>query len=266
VNKLLGILSFLVSALHFSPNIAAKTIWHWQDEFNENEQKMLKAWVKQTVDGLETYSGPLPFDLHIFFHRKDGSREPVPWAHTERSRIQGVHFHVDTQYSLEAFVEDWTASHELSHLVLPYLGKDMRWFAEGFASYMQYQVMREMGTLSESELQRKLKLRIERADSNYTFPKLTFVESSPYLFAQRKYPVMYWGGSVFFLRVNQRLKQKGTSLQHTLIKFVKCCRTQKHSFDELIRTLDSISDSKIFSAQLAEFNTRKGFPAYEDLF
>jgi len=69
----------------------------------------------------------------VHFHRRDAGA----LGHTRRSRRQSVHFYVDPQFSYDALRRDWTASHELSHLVLPYLGAEHIWFAEGFASDMQ---------------------------------------------------------------------------------------------------------------------------------
>ena len=60
---------------------------------------------------------------------------------------QGVRFVVNPTFPLEQFLQDWTAPHELSHLLIPYLGRRHAWFAEGFASYMQYQVMYHMGVM-----------------------------------------------------------------------------------------------------------------------
>ena len=46
-------------------------------------------------------------------------------------------------------MNDWTAPHEMSHLAIPYIGEKEVWFAEGFASFMQYQVMMEMGVMTK---------------------------------------------------------------------------------------------------------------------
>jgi len=37
----------------------------------------------------------------------------------------------------------------MSHLAIPYVGEKEVWFAEGFASFMQYQVMMEMGVMTK---------------------------------------------------------------------------------------------------------------------
>src|SRR5690606_12588924 len=107
-----------------------------------------------------------------------------------RWRGQHVHFHVDPRHPPEAFRGDWTAPHELSHLILPYLGRPAAWFAEGFASYMQYQVMIAMGLLSEAEAGERYRERIGRAAERYRYPEISFVEAAPRLHDDRQYPVM----------------------------------------------------------------------------
>jgi hypothetical protein len=67
-------------------------------------------------------------------------------GYTRRDGKGSVHFHVDTRFGLTKFVDDWTVYHELAHMALPYLGSEYRWFSEGFASFMQYQIMQKHNT------------------------------------------------------------------------------------------------------------------------
>ncbi len=266
LKHLLKFVSICVLGASFSPLTHAKTIWHWNDQFSDSEKKKLKSWITETIVSVETYAGAYPFDVHIYFHRKDNASEPVPWANTQRSDLQGVHFHVDTRYPTKAFTNDWTAPHELSHLLIPYLGKDLRWFAEGFASYMQYQVMQEMGMLNEQETSEKYENRIRRADKRYSMPNMPFTEAAPVLFERRLYPVMYWGGASYFLNIDKALKENESSLKDVLREYVSCCRMRKSNFHELIQLFDKISETTAFSDQLKKYKLKPGFPEYDSLF
>lgn len=243
-----------------------KTIWHWEDSFSEQEKQLLTRWVSEVVAAIESYSGSYPFDTHIYFHRKTDAKEPVPWANTQRSEKQGVHFHVDTGYPLDTFRQDWTAAHELSHLLIPYLGRSLRWFAEGFASYMQYQIMMEMGLFGEETLTSNYKDRLKKAEHDYPMQNTPFTEAADTLFKMRRYPVMYWGGASYFLLVDKKLKAQGTSMKNVLSDYLACCRMQKRSFNQLINLLDDLSGTNAFSQQLHIFKTKKGFPEYHTLF
>ncbi len=246
----------------------AKTHWYWQHSFSNSEKQKLQTWIEQTITAVEKLVGPYPFDLHITFHRHAGASEPVPWAQTSRKRYaQGAHFHVDPSYSLDDFLHDWTAPHELSHLIIPYLGAQNAWFAEGFASFMQYQVMQRMETLNSKQALEKYIWHIQRANSRFIFPQQTFVKAAPTLRARGLYPTMYWGGAVYFLRVNHRLAAKDTSLIKILRQYLKCCRMRDwQSLQDLNKTFDKISNSDFFSEELRYFQQHRGFPEFKHLF
>ena len=243
----------------------AKVVWHWEDDFTAEEQSMLTKWIGLTIAGIEKRVAAFPFDVHIFFHRRSAG-EPVPWAQTERSTIQGVHFFVDTRYPIEDFLADWTGPHELSHLLIPYVGRSRSWFAEGFGSYMQYQIMEEMGVLTHKQVNEHYRSHIGKAARNYSMSHLPFTEAAPKLRGRREYATMYWGGAVYFLQVDHELRKHESSMINVLTKFVTCCRNNKYRFRELISEFDRLSDSKTFSQQLELLESKPGFPPRENLF
>jgi hypothetical protein len=234
----------------------------WMDEFESREQAKLKAWIEETHDAVGKLVGPFPMPVTVYFHRRDGAREPVPWAHTRRRVPQGVHFHVDPRFSLDAFRRDWTAPHELSHLILPYLGRRHAWFSEGFASYLQYPVMQTMGVLSAAEAQRRYRRNLERAERGYPYSSQPFVETAPELLAEGKYPVMYWGGAAYFMQIDQALGEQGSSLIAVLQDYLACCRRNRHSLAGLLGELDRVSGTDSFTVQHQRFRQQAGFPEF----
>jgi hypothetical protein len=239
--------------------------WHWEDQFSNSHQEKLMKWVEMTVDGIEKYVTSYPFNLHIYFHKKRFANEPVPWAHTERSYRQGVHFHVNPGYSLNDFLSDWTAPHELSHLLIPHLGQKNSWFAEGFASYMQYQIMQAMGIITEAQVQERYRRSIRKANNKYNLKNVPFISAVPVLRARRDHPTLYWGGAVYFLQVDKALVSRDSSLIEVLSNYVACCRHKRHDLDDLIKQLDRLSSSQIFSEQFAAMRRQPGFPEISNL-
>lgn len=232
----------------------------WEDRFSRSEQARLSAWVEETVRAVETLVGPFPMPIRVYFHRREGTGEPVPWAHTWRGRPQSVHFHVDTAFSTRSFRHDWTAPHELSHLILPYLGENHAWFAEGFASYLQYPVMQAMGVLSPSAARERLRRNLAQAREDYRHHGTPFPRAAPRLRQEGRYPVLYWGGAAYFLQVDAALARRGTDLQAVLADYMACCRRNHDSLSDLIRDLDRVSNGSTFATVLARFQSRPGFP------
>jgi hypothetical protein len=234
----------------------------WKDRFDVGEQAKLREWVVDTYAAVQSLVGPFPMEVRVYFHRRGDAREPVPWANTQRHRGQGVHLHVDPAYPLAAFRADWTAPHEFSHLILPYVGQDNAWFSEGFASYLQYPVMQSMGVLDADGAARRYRRNFERAAQGYEYPREPFVEAAPRLRLEGKYPVMYWGGAAYFQQVDVALQRTGTSLLGVLRAYLACCRRDRASLESLLAELDRLAETPTFTEHYDRFRSEPGFPGF----
>ena len=238
----------------------AKLIWHWADTFSDDEKSKLTSWVSDAADSVQQFASPFPFDIHVTLHRSN-SAQPVPWGHTTRSDRQGVTLHVNPDATPAALREDWKAYHEIGHLLLPFLGNRNAWFAEGFASYIQYQAMHVAGVIDAERMRGRYRWHIERARGRFDMRELPFVTAAPRLRAKRQYPTMYWGGAVYFLRVDDRLRAADTSMSSVLARYVTCCRRNaSSSLSALVDALDRISGTNAFRSELERIRSEPGFP------
>ena len=224
---------------------------HWQHKFSAEEQLKLSQWLVFSSQATLNVLGPYPFDMQLYLYRRAGN-EPVPWANTWREHSQQVHFYVAPQFSQHEFVNDWTAYHEIAHLALPYLGRKNAWFAEGFASYMQYQIMQQAGLINSAANNITAKFAPQR---KHYLQQLSMADTAAQLLSQRRFAAGYWGGAQFFFVAERLLQQQGkATLSQYIQRYQQCCRLQDTDLTQLIQSLDKLSDSTLFSQLLQQFN------------
>ncbi len=231
-------------------------VWVWENSFNKEEKQMVERWVKRVHAATTILLGPYPFEIQYHIYERADSREPVPWAHTWRYPEQSVHFYIDTEYNYDSFIEDWTAPHEISHLSIPYIGERNSWFAEGYASFMQYQVMKEMGIMSEEEVIRKYLEKIKKVRSFYqSDDDLATVARN--LKEGNRHAPMYWGGATYFLNLNKVLiEEHKTSLTQVVREYQTCCRLKDRSMNNVVESWDNIIGSSVATDLLHDYQTK----------
>jgi hypothetical protein len=230
-------------------------VWHWEDEFSIEEQGKVEDWLNSVTGAAESTLGVYPFTLHFYIHRRNGSSEPVPWASTRRHSVQGVDFYIDPSYSLQSFLDDWTAPHEIGHLSIPYIGREQAWFAEGFASYMQYQIMQKLGICSEQQVMEIYAEKIDRVRPYYNRDQ-DFVSVAKDLQSRNRYSDMYWGSASYFMQIDKRLTvEHGQEFTGFIKEYQLCCRLKDESFEELIESWDRLLGEPLFSNMLQSYQT-----------
>ncbi len=240
----------------------AKLIYVWEDEFTASEKEKVVNWLDATYAAVQAKIGTYPFDVHLHIHRREGKGEPCPWANTWRYPEQQIFFHIDPSYSLEAFLEDWTAPHEMSHLAIPYIGEKEAWFAEGFASFLQYQVMLEMGTMTQEQVDSAFSHKFNSVAPQYNS------EASVGTIAVKKrsegnYKAMYWGGANLFYQWNEQLETKhNRDFCSLFTPYLSCCRKTTRGVDAVVEALDKVYNGNIGSTKLDAFRNA----ASEDIF
>ena len=238
----------------------------WVDKFSKNEQQRLTEWIQNSISGLEALYGKIPYQYKVYFYRKSNGSGPVPWANTDKRSIPSAHFHVNMKYSNSVLMKDWTAAHEMSHLLFPYLGRSGMWFSEGLASYLQYQVMYANNTKSWEQVIYKLNERFEVAKGNSQFDNLSVLQLNDIVFQSGAFVRLYWSGAAYFLNVDKELYNiKKIRLNDVIKDYLNCCYDYKvNNFKQMIELFDSISSSKIFSKEFEAMLLNRGFPEAEE--
>ncbi len=225
----------------------------WEDQFTASEKEKLTIWLQRISSAVFETLGEYPFEVNLYLHRNENKNEPVPWAHTVRDDEEGVHFYVCADYSLGDFMNDWTAPHEISHLSIPYLGKKNLWFSEGYASYMQYRVMLQADVLTADEMTDRYISKLQNISPVYDSDE-RFLALSGQLRSQHNYPAVYWGGACLFMQADSMLKsERNMSLPEIIKQYQSRGRSTDDNLDDLIASLDEVSQSTIFSDLVNKF-------------
>ena len=168
-------------------------------------------------------------------------------------------------YDLDAFLSDWTAQHEISHLSIPFMGSHNAWFSEGYATFMQYKIMENQGVYSATQVHERFQTRIKECKANYQSNKALPVVADS-LKGKWEYPDMYWGGFTFFYMLDYQLKRdKNIALTSLIESYVNCCRVNDSTPEDLCLKLDSISNSDLASQLLQRYKTQPARDIFIDL-
>ena len=195
-------------------------------------------------------------------NRPWGGDSPVPFGRVTRDGEEKIELYVNIDRPIEEFYDDWTATHEFSHLMLPYIVERHRWISEGFASYYQNVLMSRAGRYTAADAWRKLSAGFERGRASR--PELSPNEASSAGVRQARMKI-YWSGAAVALLADVRLRERsgGTeSLDVVLDRLQRCCLPSNRAWSgpELFSKLDSLVDDAVFMPLDRRYANAEGFP------
>ncbi len=237
----------------------------------------INQWLTDIAKGIEHYLGSYPVaQTQVIVIAKNKPKSgPVPWGDFSRGNGFGIRFVVMINYEMEKFYTDWTAAHEFSHQLLPKLHFDDIWLSEGLSSYLQYVLMGQMGVLSEEKAWTRLYSAFERTEKSMAKSKAeALLETSKNWgegYHRGRRMRVYWSGALMFLKADVTLREKSNGqigLNDILLKLNQCCIKGPKIWrgKNLVKQLDHLSASIIFSKLYREFANNPSFPSYDNTF
>jgi hypothetical protein len=189
--------------------------------------------------------------------------EPTPSAYVVRGGGPAVHFFVNQRRPIEEFLDDWTATHELAHLFLPFIRHEDAWLSEGLATYYQNVLRARAGRMSPEQAWERLHAGFQRGRDNAR--GMTLAQATEHMYRADTYMRVYWEGAAMILLADVALRQAsggGLSMDSALAGLAECCLRMERAWSaqELFAKLDELTGSTVFSSLLSEYVGSSEFP------
>lgn len=240
----------------------AETISVSTQNIDKLQTQKVTSWLNTGVAAVETTLTKIPHnEVKITVKGYPDAMEPVPWGQILREQPIEVLLYVNPNMPLTRFVDDWTLYHELSHLYFPYLDYQNFWLSEGFATYMQYLSMFQGHIINQSQFVERIEQGLLRGEMKTREKPGKLNEVSADMWQQRAFKRVYWSGAAYFMEADFQLIADGKDLTEIIGIFSHCCLQQRMTGEELVNTLDKLSNTDIFSQLHKRYQHRLDFPA-----
>jgi hypothetical protein len=239
--------------------------------FSNRRDEAILTWIETVSSALASVYGRWPRDHLQVEVIPAGVRtdDPVPWAQVARGQPDTVSFYVDALASSDRLINNWTAYHEFSHLLIPFRGWGDMWFSEGLASYYQNLLQARQGIFSQQEMWRRLHAGFMRGRNDNKRPQLKLGELSEQMHESNSYMRVYWSGVWYFLAADVELRRRSKneqSLDTVLDRLNHCCAEESLSAREIAQQLDRLSEQHLFQPLFDKVTASQAVPPFEPLF
>ncbi len=279
LKKFLCLVLISIQMVIFQATLQAKTLTlknnnqsiqiQYTHKLNDAELQQTQRWLKTVTDALLTVYGEWPkntFEIDITTtHVSSG---PVPWGMVKRGNPDKVSLVINPDYGFKAVEKDWTAYHELSHLLIPYRGYGDLWISEGLASYYQNIIQARSGKFNENKFWMKLIEGFERGRQQKNWSTVKLSKLSGNMRRYRNYMRVHWSGVLFWLSADVKLRENSNnikSLDRALRQLKNCCEDKQMSARDIMLKLDDITEENIFTPLFYEFRNSFAVPEYRSL-
>ena len=231
----------------------------------------LYEWVRDTALTVNLAYGRFPNpDASVLLLPVGGhwaSDDAVTFGRVVRDGGETIELFVNPARPIGEFYDSWTATHEFSHLMMPYVSEEHRWISEGFASYYQNVLMARAGRYTEQRVWLKLWQGFERGRQSRPEMSLNEAAREGWRGATMK---IYWSGAVIALMADAELRQRSNgeeSLDTVLGRLQECCLPSDHSWSgtEFFTKLDTLIEAPVFMPLYRRYANTAGFPEVQPL-
>jgi hypothetical protein len=231
------------------------------------QQAQLEKWIETTARNVALLYGRFPVaSLQVVVAPTPRGRGPVPWAYVSRGGGAAVHLFINPSRPIGEFERDWSLTHEMSHLFLPYVVSRDAWLFEGVPTYLQNVLMARGGAISVEEAWQRMHAGFQRGAR--IAPELSLVRANERIGHNGVYLRVYWAGAAMMLVADLQLRERTggkQSLDSALEKLSRCCAAEERrwSAQEIIARLDEVTGTTVFGDLVHAQFAIDGYPDYE---
>ena len=231
------------------------------------QQAQLETWIQNAARHVSLLYGRFPVtSLQIVVTPTARGRGPVPWAYVSRGGGPAVHLFINVSRPAVEFERDWSLTHEMSHLFLPFIDARDAWLYEGVPTYLQNVLMARGGATSVEEGWQRMQAGFQRGAR--TAPDMNLARANERVGYNGIYLRVYWAGAAMMLAGDLQLRSQSggvQSLDSALERLARCCasQAQRWSGQEIISRLDELTGTSIFGDLVRAQFESNGYPDYE---
>ncbi len=239
------------------------------------DREFLLEWISKEAGMVQSVIGKFAYPhVQVTMVPNARARTPAPQAYVTRGGGPAVHLMINQRRPQEEFIADWTATHELSHLFLPFINPDDAWLYEGVASYYQNVIRARFGLMSQEEAWENMALGFRRGFLQAKGQEISLREATQLMYMGDPHERVYWTGAAMMLHADIDLRKNTAnewSLDRVLREFNQCCNSDLRGWSatEVLQTFDKISQTTIFSSLMNRYVDSTEFPdvlpLYEEL-
>jgi len=230
-----------------------------------SQVEKFKQWITETVTTVTSVHGRFPqLQPQVLLVPIGTRNEPVPMAQVLRGGGLSAVFFIDESRPLDEFTGDWTATHEFSHMLVPYVSIRDRWLSEGLASYYQNVLRARNGRLTETQAWQKLYEGFKRGENGTHSGSLAQATRDGWNSTMR----VYWSGAAMMLMADTQLRESSDgvqSLDTALQSLSGCCMQNGKTWRarELFTQLDQLTNTEVFTGLYKKHVHEEAFPDLE---
>ena len=242
------------------------------------DREFLLEWISKEAAMVQSVIGEFAYPhvqvMMVPNTRSPGKPQPAPEAYVTRGGGPALRLMINQRRPQEEFIADWTATHELSHLFLPFINPDDAWLYEGVASYYQNVIRARFGLMSQEEAWENMALGFRRGFLQAKGQEISLREATQLMYMGDPHERVYWTGAAMMLHADIDLRKNTAnewSLDRVLREFNQCCNSDSRGWSaaEVLQTFDKISQTTIFSSLMSRYVDSTEFPdvlpLYEEL-